>query len=77
MHPSLSGVGVSRHTLPLIPAAALLVVVETHPALEARLLPTGHPGQALYRGPLGVRLLSASAAAAQGVESVLTSCAGR
>ena len=41
VHRSLSGVGVSRHSKPLFPAAAPLAVVVTCLALGMRLLPAG------------------------------------
>ena len=51
MPPSISGVGVSRHSKPLFFAAALLSVVVAYPVLGARLPQHGF-NRALYRGPL-------------------------
>ena len=71
MPPSISGVGVSRRSLLPVSAVALLAVVATCWAHETRLLPAGASTRRFCRGPQALLLWHASAAAAQGCQTVL------
>ena len=75
VQPPISGVEVSRRPLLPIPAAALLAVVEGCRAHGTRLHTAGASTRRFCRGPQALLLWHASAAAAQGCQTVLVTSA--